>query len=48
MERWARRFPRIINALAGVDRSIASVPVLRGMADFVLLEFERRETTGGA
>jgi SAM-dependent methyltransferase len=47
MERWARRFPRIINALAGVDRSIASVPVLRGMADFVLLEFERRETTGG-
>jgi SAM-dependent methyltransferase len=48
MERWARRFPRITNALAGVDRRIASVPVLRGMADFVLLEFERRETTGGA
>jgi hypothetical protein len=48
MERWARRFPRITRALAGVDRCIASLPVLRGMADFVLLEFERRETTGGA
>jgi SAM-dependent methyltransferase len=48
MERWARRFPRVLTALAGVDRSIAGVPVLRGMADFALLEFERRETTGGA
>jgi len=48
MERWARRFPRVLAALAGVDRYIASIPVFRGMADFVLLEFERRETTGGA
>ncbi len=48
MERWARRFPRVTNVLSGVDRHIASVPVLRGMADFVLLEFERRDTTDSA
>jgi SAM-dependent methyltransferase len=48
LEGWARRFPRVINSLARVDRSIARLPFLRSMADFVLLEFERRETKGGA
>ena len=42
MERWARRFPRVTQSLAEVDRCITGVPVLRGMADFALLEFERR------
>jgi 2-polyprenyl-3-methyl-5-hydroxy-6-metoxy-1,4-benzoquinol methylase len=41
MEAWARRFPRTTLALAGVDRWLARVPGVRGMADCVLLHFER-------
>lgn len=42
LERWARRFPAVIHALAGLDRAIERVPGLRNMADCVVLEFERQ------
>jgi hypothetical protein len=41
MENWARRFPKVTNALDGADRLLGCVPGFRNMADFVLLEFER-------
>jgi SAM-dependent methyltransferase len=42
LERWARRIPGVIHALAGVDRAVERIPGLRSMADCVVLEFERR------
>ncbi len=48
LERWASRFPAATKALAAVDAQIGGMPVIRGMADSVLLEFERiRETDAG-
>jgi hypothetical protein len=41
MERWARRFPTITHALDGVDGLVGNIPVLRSMAGFVLLDFQR-------
>jgi SAM-dependent methyltransferase len=41
MEHWARRFPRVIEFLAAVDRRIGVMPVFRSVADCVVLEFER-------
>ena len=43
MEHWARRFPRIISAMAAVDDLVSGLPVFRNMADCVLLELERKE-----
>jgi SAM-dependent methyltransferase len=43
-ERWARHFPKLIDRLAAIDHRIGHLPLLRNMADCVLLEFERRET----
>ena len=45
MEHWARRFPRIARALDRADGIFANVPVVRSMADFVLLDFRRMEST---
>jgi ubiquinone/menaquinone biosynthesis C-methylase UbiE len=39
-ERRTRHFPRLIKALAGIDRLISDLPFVRRMADCVLLEFE--------
>jgi 2-polyprenyl-3-methyl-5-hydroxy-6-metoxy-1,4-benzoquinol methylase len=41
MEHWARRAPRLTSTLARIDGLIGGVPVLRSMANFVVLEFER-------
>lgn len=43
MERWASRFPRTTRGLAQLDRALARVPLIRGMADCALLRFERVE-----
>jgi SAM-dependent methyltransferase len=40
-ENWARRFPRVLKALARADRCLGRIPALRRMADCVLLHFER-------
>jgi ubiquinone/menaquinone biosynthesis C-methylase UbiE len=40
-EAWARRFPKVFNRLAKVDRWAGRLPVLRGMAGHVLLQFEK-------
>jgi SAM-dependent methyltransferase len=40
-ESYARRFPRALNRLAKADRQLGCLPVLRAMADLVLLQFER-------
>jgi SAM-dependent methyltransferase len=44
MEHWARHFPRLIDRLVAIDHRIGHLPLIRNMADCVLLEFERRET----
>jgi ubiquinone/menaquinone biosynthesis C-methylase UbiE len=41
VEHVVRRHPKILNKLARADRWIGCVPVLRGMADCALLQFER-------
>ena len=43
LEPFAQRLPKVLRALAGVDRWLEDRPVARGMADHVLLEFERRD-----
>jgi len=43
LEPLAQRLPKVLRALAGVDRWLEDRPVARGMADHVLLEFERRD-----
>ncbi len=39
-ENRMQHFPRTIKGLAGIDRIIEDLPLFRGMADCVLLEFE--------
>jgi ubiquinone/menaquinone biosynthesis C-methylase UbiE len=46
LEHWACRFPKLTKVLAKADRWFDGVPVLRGMADCALLEFERSKTVG--
>jgi SAM-dependent methyltransferase len=41
IEHAVRRYPRVLNGLARADRWLGCVPGLRGMADCVLLQFER-------
>jgi ubiquinone/menaquinone biosynthesis C-methylase UbiE len=41
LEPLACRFPKVLRALAGFDRGLGRCPGLRGMADHVLLRFER-------
>jgi SAM-dependent methyltransferase len=41
LEPLARRFPRVLKTLAGVDRLLSGVPVIRALADHILLEFQR-------
>jgi SAM-dependent methyltransferase len=43
LEHLARRHPRALDRLAKADRWLGSVPVFRGMADCILLQFERIE-----
>jgi ubiquinone/menaquinone biosynthesis C-methylase UbiE len=43
MEHVARRLPKVLGGLATADRGLGCVPVLRGMADCILLQFERVE-----
>ena len=40
-ESFASRFPGLIHRLAAFDNRIGNLPLFRGMADCVLLEFER-------
>jgi hypothetical protein len=40
LEPLARRFPRVLKTLAGVDRLLSSLPVFRALADHILLEFQ--------
>jgi hypothetical protein len=40
LEPLARRFPRVLKTLVGVDRLLSSLPVIRGVADHILLEFQ--------
>lgn len=40
LEPLARRFPRVLKTLAGVDRLLSGVPVIRSLADHLLLKFE--------
>ena len=42
LEPLAQRFPKVLRALAGVDRWLGRCAVARGMADHILLEFERK------
>lgn len=44
MEHWARRFPRLVMALACVDNVIGKVSPLRSMGSCFLLELERTKT----
>jgi ubiquinone/menaquinone biosynthesis C-methylase UbiE len=44
LEPWARRYPKLLHRLARVDRLLGRVPLLRGMAGHVLLQFERLGT----
>jgi ubiquinone/menaquinone biosynthesis C-methylase UbiE len=48
MEGWARRFPKIVQLLAGVDNWIDHVPLFRNLGDCVLLQFSRRETNASS
>jgi ubiquinone/menaquinone biosynthesis C-methylase UbiE len=41
VEKWARRFPGIARFGAAADRYLGSCPGIRGLADHVLLRFER-------
>lgn len=41
-ESLARRFPRLLDRCARIDRRIDSLPVMRALADHVLLTFRRR------
>jgi len=41
MERWAERAPALTRSLAVLDRALAPVPLIRGMADCALLHFKR-------
>jgi 2-polyprenyl-3-methyl-5-hydroxy-6-metoxy-1,4-benzoquinol methylase len=41
LEHWAQRFSRLTSVLAGIDHLIGDLPVLRNMANFAVLEFER-------
>lgn len=41
VEPLARRFPRVLRTLAGIDRLLSGVPVFRSLADHILLEFQR-------
>jgi ubiquinone/menaquinone biosynthesis C-methylase UbiE len=43
MEHWARRFPRVTRALAQADRLLGRAPLFRGMADCILLKFQRTQ-----
>jgi hypothetical protein len=45
VEAWARRFPGFLNSAAKADRHLASCPGIRGFADHMLLQFERRGMT---
>jgi ubiquinone/menaquinone biosynthesis C-methylase UbiE len=40
LEPLARRFPKVLKTLAGFDRLLSGVPVIRSLADHILLEFE--------
>ena len=44
LESWARRFPWALDQLASADRWLGRLPVLRGMAGHVLVQFERVES----
>jgi len=41
LESIAGRFPRIMRALESIDRHLATWPLVRGLADHILLEFRR-------
>ncbi|HEY6291440.1 MAG TPA: class I SAM-dependent methyltransferase [Terriglobia bacterium] len=42
MEPWVRRFPRILKLLAEADRGLGRCPLIKAVADHVLLTFGRK------
>ena len=46
VEPWARRFPAIVRLGASADRYLGFCPGIRGLADHVLLRFERTAQEG--
>jgi SAM-dependent methyltransferase len=42
LEPLAQRFPKVLRSLEGVDRWLGRCALARGMADHILLEFERK------
>jgi len=47
LESHAQRFPRIMDALEVIDRMAGRCPLVRGLADHVLLTFERANCSAG-
>ncbi len=45
LEPYARRFPRVLKALAVADRVLSRTPGFRVLADHILLEFQRVKAT---
>ncbi len=43
MAHWAGRFPKITRTLAAIDDPLGRIPIIRNMADCVLLHFERTD-----
>lgn len=43
LEIHAERFSKLLNAFARLDRGLGALPLVRGMADHVLLTFERND-----
>ena len=48
LENWAQRVPRLIRTLAEFDRMLERIPMMRNMADCMVMEFERTESCGAA
>jgi anaerobic magnesium-protoporphyrin IX monomethyl ester cyclase len=43
VERWIRRYPKLLKALRAVDKAICTLPGIRVLGDHVLLHFERTQ-----
>ena len=43
MAHWASRFPKVTRTVAAIDDPLGRIPIVRNMADCVLLHFERTD-----
>jgi len=41
VERWAKRHPKVLSFLEGVDQRVAHLPLLRGLGDHIVVTLER-------